>query len=65
MKETILAMNLTSSYRTDSRQRKEWNKLLKAIERFQLAMDSDACQQHRDVFENDWYMGHISVGTNL
>lgn len=42
MKETLLAMNLTSSYRTDSRQRREWNKLLRSLERFQLAMDSDA-----------------------
>ena len=65
MKETLLAMNLTSFYRLDSRQRREWNKLLQSIQRFQLAMDSDACQQHPDTFKNDWYMGHISVGNNL
>ena len=65
MKETLLAMDLTSSYRTDSRQRKEWNKLFKALQRFQLAMDSDAYQQHPNTFENNWYMGHIDVGPNL
>ena len=65
MKETLLALDLTSSYRTDSKQRREWNKLLRSLERFQLAMDSDAYQQHPDTFENDWYIGHISVGNNL
>ena len=65
MKETLLAMNLTSSYRTDSRQRKKWNKLIQSLQDFQLAMDADAIQQHRDVFKNEWYMGHIVAGNNL
>ena len=61
MKDALLEMNLTSSYRTDSKQRREWNKLIQSLQCFQCAMNSDASQQHQDVFENDWYMGHIDV----
>ena len=65
MKETLLGMNLTEAYRLDSRQRKEWNKLLQTLQKFQHAMDSDASQSYPDEFDNNWYMGHIGVGNNL
>ena len=57
MKETLLKMNLTSAYRLDSRQRREWNKLLQTLQNFQRAMDSDASDSHPDEFDNNWYMG--------
>ena len=64
MKETLLAMPLTEAYRLDSRQRREWNKLIQTLQKFQRAMDSDASQSHPDEFDNNWYMGHIDVGNN-